>query len=126
MKQLWISLALLGLLFCGTLANTAYLSSFTHEITALLLEAEIKGESGDWETATALTQQARARWEKHSTYLHTTLRHTDLDSVYLFFLQVEEFLDCREGGEYSAANAALIGHLTLLREQEELTIKNIL
>ena len=126
MKRLWISLALLGLLFCGTLANTAYLSSFTCEITDLLLLAETKGEAGDWEAASVLTKQAREHWESHSTYLHTTLRHADLDNVYLFFLQVEEFLDCQEGGEYSAANAALIGHLTLLREQEELTIKNIL
>ena len=126
MKRLWISLAILAVICCVTLVNTHYLSSFTLGLTNLLIQAETEGEAGNWEKAMVLTQQARQNWETHSTYLHTTLRHADIDAVYLTFLQVEEFLECQEGGEYSAANAALIGHLTLLREQEELSIKNIL
>ena len=126
MKRLWISLTLLILLFCSSVAKTLYLSSFTRELTDLLHQAEVLGEAEKWEPALVLTRQAQNRWDSHSIYLHTTLRHADIDNVYLFFLQVEEFLNCHEGGEYSAANAALIGHLTLLREQEELSIKNIL
>lgn len=126
MKRLWISLALLALLFSAALINTRYLTVFTDELTALLTRAEARGEAGDWEEAIALTRSARERWDARSTYLHVPLRHADIDNVYLYFLQVEQFLECREGGEYSAANAALIGHLTLLREQEELSLKNIL
>lgn len=126
MKRLWISSAILVLICCATLANTAYLSSFTQELTDLLAQAEVQGEAGNWEEAMALTRSARERWDSHNTYLHITLRHADIDNVYLFFLQVEQFLDCQEGGEYSAANAALIGHLTLLQEQELPSLKNIL
>lgn len=126
MKRLWFSLALLALLFSAALANTRYLTAFTEEVTGLLTRAEELGEAGDWEGAITLTRSARERWDAHSTYLHVTLRHADIDSVYLFFLQVEQFLECQEGGEYSAANAALRGQLRLLSEQETLTLKNIL
>ena len=37
-----------------------------------------------------------------------------------------EYLDCREGGEYSAANARLLLRLELLSEAERLTLKNVL
>ena len=36
------------------------------------------------------------------------------------------YLDCREGGEYSAANARLMLRLGLLSEAERLTLKNVL
>lgn len=126
MKQLWISFSLLALICVATIAHSLYLSAFTLELTDLLTQAETQGQQDDWEQALELTRQAQQRWEEHSTYLHTTLRHADIDNVYLFFLQVEGFLKGRETGEYSAANAALIGQLDLLREQEQFSIKNIL
>lgn len=126
MKRLWISVTLLLFLFSSTLANTYYLSSFTMELTELLSQAEYQGEAGNWEAAIGLTKKARQIWESHSLYLHTTLRHADIDNVYLLFLQTQEFLDCRESGEYSAANATLMGQLKLLCEQEKPSIENIL
>ena len=126
MKHLGISVALLAAIFCTALANTVYLSTFTQDLTDQLFFAQEKAAAGNWEEALALTQQAHQNWEKHGTYLHITLQHEDIDNVYLFFLQTEQFLSCQKEGEYAAANAALMGHLTLLREQEELTLKNIL
>lgn len=126
MKRLWFSAALLLLILLSTLGNALYLSSFALELTDLLAQAEERGEGGAWEEALSLTQQAHDRWEAHDAYLHITLRHADIDDIYLYFLQVEEFLERRENGEYSAANAALMGRLDLLREQEELSLKNIL
>ena len=48
------------------------------------------------------------------------------DSIYTSFREVVEFLDSREQGEYSAANARLIALIELLNESEQLTLKNIL
>lgn len=126
MKRLWLSVFLLILLFSAALTHVFFLSAFTEELTGLLLQAEAQGEAGDWEEAISLTRTAHARWQARGTYLHITLRHADIDEVYLGFLQVEQFLEQQKDGEYSAANAALIGHLSLLSEQEAPSLKNIL
>lgn len=126
MKRLYIALALLCAVFLLTWGNTFYLGMLTDDLSALLTEAEVRGERGEWDTALKLTRQAETLWEDHDMYLHVTLRHTDTDAIYLSFQQVTEFLNCREGGEYSAANAALLGQIGLLYEQEQFNLKNLL
>ena len=72
------------------------------------------------------SRAAAEKWEAQDAYLHVTLRHADTDSIYTSFREVVEFLDSREQGEYSAANARLIALIELLNESEQLTLKNIL
>ena len=126
MRRLWIAFAILAAVFAATWSNTLYLKALTEELTDLLTQAEVFGEAGDWDKALELTRQAESRWQEHALYLHTTLRHSDTDEIFLSFQEVAEFLHCQEGGEYSAANAVLIGRLDLLYEQEEFNLKNLL
>ena len=126
MKQTWAAICILALLFAGTLTHSFYIGGFVRELTAELEEAEARAEAGDWDQAEELTRSARDRWEEKRCYLHITLRHSDTDAVYTRFREVHEFLQCREGGEYSAANACLIAELELLAEAEQFTIENIL
>ena len=126
MKRLWIALALLAVVFTGTLVSSHYLSDFSTQLTGLLEQAERKAEEGDWPGADRLTQEALDRWESWDFYLYTMLRHSDTDKVQTGFREVREFINCREGGEYSAANARLIAEIELLSEMEQFTLKNIL
>lgn len=126
MKQMWIALCILGLLFAGTLVHSFYIEGFVQELTATLEQAEAQAEQGSWDRAAQLTQTARDSWEKRLFYLHITLRHSDTDGVYTGFREVAEFIQCRESGEYSAANAHLIANLELLAEAEQFTLENIL
>lgn len=126
MKRLYIALALMAAVFVAGLFNTFYLGGLSEELSVLLTEAETRGESGDWETALALTQQAEDLWKEHDTYLHITLHHADTDAILLSFQEVTGLLQCREEGEYSAANAVLIGRIGLLYEQEQFSLKNLL
>ncbi len=126
MKRLWAAVGLLLVMLAGTLSHSFYLSHFTGELICLLEEAEAQAEREDWTSARELTQAARDRWDGQSSYLHFTLRHDETDVIYTGFREVAEFLQCEEGGEYSAANARLIANLELMAEAEQLTIKNIL
>lgn len=125
MKRLWIAVALMLGVFSLTFSNSLYLRYFTDDLTDFLLEAEVRCEEGNWEKALTLTLEAEDRWLSHATYLHTTLRHSDIDDVYLGFRQVKEFLRRQEDGEYSAANSVLIGHIGLMCEQEQFSLKNL-
>lgn len=126
MKRILIACAILLLLFSAALAHSFYISSFTGELTALLEAAEVNAENNDWASAETLTQTARERWGSADAYLHILLRHSETDAVYTGFREVAEFIQCQEGGEYSAANARLIAELELLAEAEQLTLKNVL
>jgi len=126
MKRVWIAAGLLLLVFVLTLCHSFYLTRFTDELTGLLEQAESCAERGDWDAAEQYNCQAHDRWEANDTYLHIFLRHTDTDAIYASFHEVEEFLQCQESGEYSAANARLVVLLDLLSEAEHLTLKNVL
>jgi len=126
MKRAWIAACLLLIILAGTLAHSVYLTGFTQELSGLLEKAEDYAESGDWATASDYNQKAHRLWEERGVYLHLLLRHEDTDEIYMSFHEVEEFLECQEAGEYSAANAKLIAQLFLLSEAEQLNLKNVL
>ena len=126
MKRLWIACGILIAVFAATLFNAHYLKGFTTQLTDLLTRAEAAAEVQSWEEAATLTKQAYEKWEGNDAYLHIMLRHSDTDQVHTGFQEVLEFIQCREGGEYSAANAKLIAQIDLLYEAEQLTLKNVL
>lgn len=126
MKRLWIAAALLAAVFTATLINSHYLGSLSSELSDLLTLAEQRAEDGDWEQADRLTKEALEIWNGHDLYLYTTLRHSDTDLVFTGFREVQEFINCQEGGEYSAANAKLIAQIELLWEMEQFSLKNLL
>ena len=126
MRRLCISILLLLLVLAGTMWSTHHLAGISKEVTSLLTQAEHLGEGGSWEEALSLTCRAEVLWKEHEFFFHVILRHSDTDNVTHSFQEVKEFLHCREGGEYSAANAILIGRIELLVEQERCTLKNLL
>ena len=126
MRRLCIALALLLAVLAGALWSTHYLGKVTGQMSNLLTRAEALGEGGSWNEALSFTRQAEQIWEEHEVFFHVILRHSDTDVITYCFKEVTEFLQCREGGEYSAANAVLIGRIQLLYEQERCDLKNLL
>ena len=126
MKRVWIASVILLSVLVLTIFHSVHLTGFTDELTSLLEQAETHAEVGNWERAQQYNDLAHRLWEEKDAYLHVLLRHSDTDAIYTSFHEVEEFLQCQEGGEYSAANAKLIVQLELLSEAEQLTLKNIL
>ena len=124
MRRLWLSLALLGLIFAATVGNSLYLRHLTETITGLLEEAQVQAQEEDWEAAAALTEEALEHWQDRELY--TTLRHADTDEVYTSFREVEGFLRTREPQEYAASNARLIARLELVASMEQFSLQNLL
>ena len=128
MKRLYVSLGLVALLgvLCGV--HTVHLARFTDGLTALLTQAQELVEQEDWEGAARLTMQAKEDWVNHEGYLHTTLRHADIDAILISFDETLAFLEGSEHqpAEYAAANARLITQLGLLIEAELPTLTNLL
>ena len=128
MKRLYIALGLVALLAVLCTVHTVYLGRLTAELSGLLAQAQEQVERGDWEAADRLTRQSKEIWEEHEGYLHTTLRHTDIDVILVSFDEALAFLRAgeRQSAEYAAVNARLITQIGLLLESELPTLTNLL
>lgn len=128
MRRLWVSAGLVVLLAVLSGLHVWHLNGFTGQLTGLLTQAQELAALEDWEGAARLTRQAKDRWTGHESYLHITLRHTDIDAI---LVSLDETLAFLEGGEkqpaeYAAVNARLLAQLALLVEAEIPTLTNIL
>ena len=128
MRRLYLSVGLIALMAALSGLHIGHLNDLTGQLTAQLTQAQALAQREDWDGAARLTRQAKERWTGHEGYLHTTLRHTDIDAI---LISLDETLAFLEGGEkqpaeYAAANARLLAQLALLVEAEVPTLANIL
>ena len=126
MKRAWIAGGILAVMLAASWMNAQFIRSFTASLSETLRQAEVLAEAGNWDRAGQLTRSAHQRWDDASPYLCTVLRHSDTDEVDVIFHEVLEFIECREDGEYSSANATLVEQIGLISEMEKLNLKNLL
>ena len=128
MRRLYVSAGLIIVMAALSGLHVWHLDDFTGQLAAQLTRAQELAAQEDWEGAARLTRQAKERWVDHEGYLHTTLRHTDIDAILISLDEALAFLEGAEKqpAEYGAANARLLTQLGLLVEAELPTLTNIL
>lgn len=128
MRRLYVSAGLIIVMAALSGLHVWHLDDFTGQLAAQLTQAQKLAAQEDWEGAARLTRQAKERWVDHEGYLHTTLRHNDIDAVLISLDETLAFLEGAEKqpAEYGAANARLLTQLGLLVEAELPTLTNIL
>lgn len=127
MRRLIASILLVAALAGGAAAHVWYLTHQAHALSQQLDQAQQQVQTGNWEEAYTITQQAWEQWEGQMFYLHITLHHQDIDQVSTAFQEALAILEQQEQpGEYAAANARILYQLELLVEAELPSLKNIL
>ena len=128
MRRLYLSVGLIALMAALSGLHIWHLNDLTGQLTAQLTQAQALAQREDWDGAARLTRQAKERWTGHEGYLHTTLRHADIDAILISLDETLAFLEGSEKqpAEYAAANARLLAQLALLVEAEVPTLTNIL
>lgn len=126
MKPFWISCIVLVGLFFLLQWNVNYLKEFIVPLHDKLTLAEACVKRDDWETAEELTKEVHEAWKEKQSYLYVTMRHADIDQVFILVEQATAYLEHKKIGEYAAVNRALIGQLDLLIEMEGLSLWNVL
>ncbi len=127
MKRLTLSAALILALALLASLHVARLDHLTGRLVGGLESVEAALRREDWDSADEVAQHVTAIWEEQAFYLHTTLRHTEIDAVRSSLREIRAYLDSREDqAECLAATARLINQLELLIEAELPTLKNIL
>lgn len=127
MKRLWISALIILLLAGAASVHVAHLETFTNELIGQLETVETSLNQRNWAGAKRTVQAVWDQWERQGFYLHTTLRHTDIDAIRASMQEILAYLSSREDtAECQAATAKLINQLELLLEAEQMSIKNLL
>ena len=127
MKRLWVSVALLAALVGLATIHISALGALTGRLTGWLEQARGELIEENWEQAQGLVEGGLEEWERRGVYLHTTLRHTDIDTVRASFHEALAYLSAQEdASECAAVCARLINQLELLYEGELPSLKNLL
>ena len=127
MKRLWISFLLIFLLIGFAALHVSHLKLFTEDLIGQLETVESSIKRSNWSDAGRLVDQIFKQWEDEAFYLHTMLRHTEIDAIRTSLKEAKAYLDSREDtAECLAVTAKLINQLELLLEAELPTIKNLL
>lgn len=127
MKRLFISSLIIILLVALMSLHVNRLEQFTGNLIQQLETAVSHIEKEEWAKAEKTANQVMSQWEQHAFYLHTTLRHTDIDDIRISLKEMLAYLGSSEDqAECLAVSAKLINQLELLLEAEQLTIKNLL
>lgn len=127
MKRLWVSCLLILLLIGLAILHVSRLKTLTEDLIGQLESVESSIQRSNWFDAGSTLNQAFQQWDDKAFYLHTTLRHTDIDAILASFEEAKAFLASQEDiAECLAVTARLINQLELLLEAELPTIKNLL
>jgi len=127
MKRLWICAGLLLLLVVVATGHVYRLNRFATNLERQLELVQNHLMRDDWENAEDLLEDAYEQWEGKGFYLHTTLRHTDIDTIRTSFREALAYAEVRDDiAECAAVVGRLRNQLELLIEAELPTIKNLL
>ena len=127
MKRLWISVGLIALLAILATAHLWVLGRYTVNLGRQLELVQSHLYREDWENAAPLLRSSYEQWEDKAFYLHTTLRHEDIDAIRTSFREALSYLPAREdAAECAAIVGRLRNQLELLLEAELPTVKNLL
>ena len=127
MKRLWISCLLILLLVGLAALHVSHLKTFTEDLIDQLETVETSIKRSNWSDAGSTLDEVFQQWEDEAFYLHTMLRHTDINNIRTSLKEANAYLKSREdAAECLAVTAKLINQLELLLEAELPTVKNLL
>ncbi len=107
MRRLILGIAILAvlLLISGILAYA--MEQIHSPIAQQLQQAADAADREDWEKASALTQGAKARWERYWCFTAAVADHTPMDELDGLFAELEVYLQAREMPHFSATGQQL-------------------
>ena len=121
MKRFWIGVVLLTALFAAGVGLCMGITALHHRLSRQLDDACAAVQLGDWEKATALTDSAKAEWERWQHFVASFVDHAPLEQMESLFAELEVFRNRRLAVDY-AAICTNLSHLSkAIGESHKLT-----
>ena len=116
----------LALLFGGAMANARCVAQSVEDWCAGVETALAAAEMENWDGALDAIDAVYGDWDARQTYFHVMAEHDELDAVETLFAVLHSSIESKDAEELRANAAELLTQLRLLRETEEISIRNIL
>lgn len=126
MKHWLAPLLALALLLGASLWNARTVAQSVEDWCAALETALPAAEAEDWDTVRETLDRVYDAWNARQTYFHVMVEHSELDAAEALFAVSRSYAESEEAAEFRANIADLLTQLTLLREMEAVSIRNIL
>lgn len=126
MKHWLAPLLALALLLGASLWNARTVAQSVEDWRAALETTLPAAEAEDWDTVRETLDRVYDAWNARQTYFHIMVEHAELDAAEALFAVSRSYAESEEAAEFRANTADLLTQLTLLREMEAVSIRNIL
>ena len=126
MRALIIPMAVLTVLLLLSLWTGSHVAERTAVWQDALRQADDLAEEERWEEARSQLRRTYGSWEESQLLFHTILKHDGLDQAEALFAGAFAACDQRDVPDFHAALGELDTELSLLREEQRLSIRNIL
>lgn len=118
MKKEITAMVVLILLISAAVLNTIHIEALTTDVTRCLERSERAAMRGDSETAMDSYRDALALWQRERDYCNVFIRHSELDSSYDIFYELEEALLSDESDSLPALYSKLKYHMDCIAKME--------
>lgn len=125
MKQVWIGLGILGLLFFGGIWMGNELEQAHGQQIRDLEQARTAAMEENWSRAEAHLTRARKQWEGRRNISGVLYRQDPLDQIDGLFAQLESFSACRDRMSFCSSCALLARNLQNLPETHSFHWRNL-
>jgi len=126
MKQVWIGLGLLAVLFFGGIWVGSGLEQAHEQQIRDLEQARIAAMEENWNRAEAHLTRAQKQWDERRNLTAALYRHDELDQIDVHFAQLEAQLACRDRTAFCGSCALLAQNLQNLPQAHSFHWRNLL
>lgn len=115
MKKLWVAVAVLAVLLVLGIVSTIVMDTVHGELSEALEQAALLSET-DWETAKALAESARAKWEKSSHLIAALADHEPLEELDGLFAELAVYQRYADRRCFAAVCVRIASFAEMLQE----------
>ena len=125
MKKEIIALALLILLFSGSLYNISIMDNMVQTLEAQVDNSFNAARADDFKKASKLIDAAADDWLSRDGYTHIFIRHTEIDSTTDAFFEYISDIAAEDIGNAEGSYGMLMAHLDSLKTMEHISFGSI-
>ncbi|MBQ6996804.1 MAG: DUF4363 family protein [Oscillospiraceae bacterium] len=126
MRRLWIGVGFLIVMLAVAIALTVAFDRIHRPLSERLEEAASLAMAQEWEKATALTQRARADWEKYRELIAAVADHEPLEEMEKRLDLLTVYAQLHRTGDFSATCIEVSAMADAMLESQQLTWWNFL
>ena len=126
MRKELAALAILAILFTGSVINIRYMDDLSESLITEVEYARSLAGAGDYDRSEAIIKDAINCWNVHDGYTHIFIRHPEIDSATDAFYELYDSVSEHDVSRAQGAFEKVEAHLSSIASMEHITVGSIL